>query len=386
MRKKYHLTLALIFSSILCGMSAQAQTATGNEKSNPTLVGFDYQIQEFQLLNQAIGDDCQCLESTRLNKRSIQSVNLSLFKMKSNWAWEAALGYASGNALNDDQNYYPVKLTQTRVNTFYHFYQAVNRLRPFVGVGVQLAFSANNNLVSIPVGVGLRYRLGSSYVHWQTSYDYGVSANLAQNLITQVGIHFSLNKAKKATDNNTSSKSAVSAADALAATKPIVPAEPSVKPVDSTATAKSPVTETDKGQLAANVSAAKPTVPVPVDPNSTKENVQQPQLAKVVYFDTDKWSLAKSATSATLNEVLAFVKMYPTTQIVLSGHTDAVLDQAYNIALSKRRVEAVKAWLLAQGISNSRITISFSGESLPASNNETEEGRALNRRVEIKVQ
>ncbi len=371
-------TLLLIFGSI----TVQAQTSASNETSNPVLLGLDYQVQEFQMLNQRNGDACNCLESSRLNKRAIQSYNLSLFKMNKDWAFEAALGYASGYVLNDDKVYNRFKSAQTRVGAFYHFYQAENRLRPFITAGLQFSLKSEERLMSLPLGLGLRYRMGSTYLHWQTSYDYGLSDNIAQNLITQIGLQFSLKKAKKSTDKLKSDPAPLAVVNQTA----VVPAK-SASPAntaDSSAIAK-----TDNGQLAANQApvAEKPVAPVVADPQTpVAQKQQQAQLAKVVYFDTDKWSLNKPATVTTLNEVLAFVKNYPDTKIMLSGHTDSVLAQSYNLPLSKRRVEAVKAWLMGQGVSSARISTEFSGEIAPAANNQTEEGRALNRRVEIKIQ
>ena len=111
----------------------------------------------------------------------------------------------------------------------------------------------------------------------------------------------------------------------------------------------------------------------------------KPELLRIVYFDTDKHSLNKIETSKVLAEVEAFAKQYPDSKISLTGHTDAILDEAYNLALSKRRVQAVFEWLKSRGISVDRISTAFSGKSEPATSNDTESGRAANRRVVIMV-
>jgi len=69
----------------------------------------------------------------------------------------------------------------------------------------------------------------------------------------------------------------------------------------------------------------------------------------------------------------------------LSGHTDSVGTEAYNQGLSERRVASVKAYIVKKGIDGGRVSGQGFGESKPIADNKTREGRAKNRRVEIKV-
>ena len=68
------------------------------------------------------------------------------------------------------------------------------------------------------------------------------------------------------------------------------------------------------------------------------------------------------------------------------GDTDSIGTDAYNQGLSERRAESVRSHLVDRGVSASRLTAVGYGESQPIASNETEEGRALNRRVELKTQ
>ena len=68
-----------------------------------------------------------------------------------------------------------------------------------------------------------------------------------------------------------------------------------------------------------------------------------------------------------------------------SGHTDNIGTDAYNMALSDRRVNSVKTYVVGKGIDGGRISGEGFGESKPIADNKTAEGRAKNRRVEIKV-
>lgn len=72
-------------------------------------------------------------------------------------------------------------------------------------------------------------------------------------------------------------------------------------------------------------------------------------------------------------------------KVDIAGHTDAVGNEAYNRDLSEQRAAAVKAYLVAHGVEESRIRIAGYGEAKPRATNDTIEGRRLNRRVEIRV-
>ena len=71
--------------------------------------------------------------------------------------------------------------------------------------------------------------------------------------------------------------------------------------------------------------------------------------------------------------------------IKVIGHTDSVGSDTYNQALSERRASSVAAYLLSQGLAPNKLTSEGKGQSQPVAANETEEGRAKNRRVELHV-
>jgi outer membrane protein OmpA-like peptidoglycan-associated protein len=101
-------------------------------------------------------------------------------------------------------------------------------------------------------------------------------------------------------------------------------------------------------------------------------------------FDTATAQLVPGAAT-TLDSVAAVLKEHPTAQIVLEGHTDNIGDPASNRALSQSRADAVKAALVARGVAADRISTAGIGQQQPIAGNETEEGRAQNRRTEIVV-
>jgi OmpA-OmpF porin, OOP family len=101
-------------------------------------------------------------------------------------------------------------------------------------------------------------------------------------------------------------------------------------------------------------------------------------------FDFDK-SVLKPAAKASLDSLAGKVKSLTLEVIVAVGHTDSIGTDAYNQKLSIRRAEAVKKYLVSQGIEAKRIYVEGKGESQPVADNKTKEGRAKNRRVQIEA-
>jgi len=104
-----------------------------------------------------------------------------------------------------------------------------------------------------------------------------------------------------------------------------------------------------------------------------------------VLFDFDK-SVIKPEGAAILDRLVAFMKENPEKRVEFDGYTDWIGTEAYNQKLSERRAAAAQAYVTKQGIDASRVTTKGFGESNPIADNKTKEGRAKNRRVEVKVQ
>ncbi|SDI46075.1 Outer membrane protein OmpA [Pseudomonas flavescens] len=105
-----------------------------------------------------------------------------------------------------------------------------------------------------------------------------------------------------------------------------------------------------------------------------------------VKFDFDK-SQVKQQSLGDIQSLADFMKQYPQTSTVVEGHTDSVGTDAYNQALSERRAKAVRDVLVNQyGVGGTRVEAVGYGESRPVADNATEEGRAINRRVEAEVE
>jgi len=103
-----------------------------------------------------------------------------------------------------------------------------------------------------------------------------------------------------------------------------------------------------------------------------------------VNFDFDKSTLRPEAISI-LNQAAALLDKHERVVVEVAGHTDSVGSEAYNQALSMRRADAVKDYLVSKGVKASRLTAKGYGESQPVASNDTDAGRAENRRVELIV-
>ena len=103
-----------------------------------------------------------------------------------------------------------------------------------------------------------------------------------------------------------------------------------------------------------------------------------------VTFDFAKYDLKPQFYPA-LNTVAATLKEYNQTSVEVSGHTDSVGSDAANQTLSERRANAVAGYLMGQGVQRERFEIVGMGERYPVASNDTDSGRALNRRVEIRL-
>jgi outer membrane protein OmpA-like peptidoglycan-associated protein len=103
-----------------------------------------------------------------------------------------------------------------------------------------------------------------------------------------------------------------------------------------------------------------------------------------IYFDFDKTTL-KTQSYTELNKVVDFLKRNQTVEIEIAGHTDNKGTDEYNRTLSQGRCQAVVDYLVSQGIDSGRLTPKGYGESKPIDTNDTPDGQANNRRVEITV-
>ncbi len=106
-------------------------------------------------------------------------------------------------------------------------------------------------------------------------------------------------------------------------------------------------------------------------------------IFRSIYFDFNKYNIKKEFIPV-LDEGVAIIKSKTAMQVILEGHTDSIGSEKYNMGLSIRRANSVKAYFVKKGVDANRITAVGFGKMQPRYDNKTAEGRKMNRRVEIK--
>lgn len=107
-------------------------------------------------------------------------------------------------------------------------------------------------------------------------------------------------------------------------------------------------------------------------------------FASGLLFDVNKAEL-KQASRTNLTNLAEILNKYPDTEILIEGHADATGTEEWNLELSKLRAESVSGYLAGQQVATNRFTTMGYGEAQPIATNETTEGRAANRRVEVAI-
>ncbi|NNM22728.1 MAG: OmpA family protein [Flavobacteriaceae bacterium] len=103
-----------------------------------------------------------------------------------------------------------------------------------------------------------------------------------------------------------------------------------------------------------------------------------------ILFDTGK-DIPKKVSEPVLKELAKYIKNNPEVKMEIIGHTDSDGEEAYNQDLSRRRAAGVKRWLAENEVGVTNLETDGKGESNPVASNATDAGKALNRRVEVKV-
>jgi outer membrane protein OmpA-like peptidoglycan-associated protein len=107
-------------------------------------------------------------------------------------------------------------------------------------------------------------------------------------------------------------------------------------------------------------------------------------MSDAVLFDTNSAALKPQAQSVLAQTADVMIR-YPDSDLLVKGHTDSTGSEAYNQELSERRAKSVQNFLISKGVAPQRITAIGFGKTMPVATNDTPEGRAQNRRVEIEI-
>jgi outer membrane protein OmpA-like peptidoglycan-associated protein/tetratricopeptide (TPR) repeat protein len=121
-------------------------------------------------------------------------------------------------------------------------------------------------------------------------------------------------------------------------------------------------------------------IDIPLQPLEANASI----VLKNIFFDINKYDLKPESTFE-LDNIYELLKENPTLRIQISGHTDNIGKPTDNMTLSNNRAQAVVKYLVGKGIDPQRLTFKGFGATQPVADNATEEGRAQNRRTELKV-
>jgi outer membrane protein OmpA-like peptidoglycan-associated protein len=130
---------------------------------------------------------------------------------------------------------------------------------------------------------------------------------------------------------------------------------------------------------------------IPESPTSMADTVSVPGVSEpediLIFFDFDETEFIRNSIFSTrISELKDWLDRDSVSRISVTGHTDNIGTGEYNITLGLKRAVSVRKYLEEEGIISSRMDIESGGEDQPSSDNDTEEGRAENRRVVISVQ
>ncbi|MGB8516851.1 MAG: OmpA family protein, partial [Gallionella sp.] len=225
---------------------------------------------------------------------------------------------------------------------------------PFVKLGVD--HTASTNDLNPQSGNGVHSALGLEYKfapHWSAQAQYEVanaktSPGKIANKTTSIGVNYYFDS-------------------------------PYVAPV--VAAIAAPIVMKQPEPVVAPTPAPAPVVVAPAPAPKTIFS-DKPVTIEGASFDTNSAKL-KPAADKKLNEVVEFAAKNKDAKLTVDGYTDSRGKEKANHALSAKRAEAVKAYLVKKGVAADRITAEGKGSANPIGDNKTKAGQALNRRVEV---
>lgn len=287
---------------------------------------------------------------------------------------------------------------------------------PYLGTGFGLNTAANNLRVYVPGSVGFRLRFSENFgLQWESTWQQRLKSNQFQPASHMLGFVFSLPATRKPKQKNEEREQITdSVAELPDRDSDGVPDRddqcPDIKGLHMYLGCPEPeqegMPEAETGTIATEVSTPSPffSVPNESEPSVTslspetslsigfgEQQLSQSELAALnmelqnIYFDHASFELTSEAY-ATLNRAAKLMRDYPELELQVMGHADKTGSERGNIVLSIKRAYTVKYYLVYEKkIPMSRIASDGYSSVEPVGANETEQGRAMNRRVELQL-
>lgn len=291
---------------------------------------------------------------------------------------------------------------------------------PYIGTGFGMNTASNNIRMYVPAVLGVQLQISKNFsIQFETTYKQSLAKNQHQPLTHTAGFVFALSenkkKVKEPKENEKEKEQqndllADSDGDGVADRDDICPdikgkamylgcpEEESTDPIAKTETPKNPQQQTRPPQQTSpepsNAQKEAPVTELNISSHANKEPlrpVSQADMAYLdaamssVYFERGSDELAYSSLGV-LDTVALILNRNPQYNLEVLGHTDNTGSQNNNLVLSIKRAFKVKYYLVYEkGIRMSRINSDGYSSAAPISDNETEQGRARNRRVEFKL-
>lgn len=300
-------------------------------------------------------------------------------------------GYEDLKAFQDPLSTYPrltdpyLKLRAIPISLAGYFHLAPNSsLNPYIfagfgdmiyqrrnGAGVYIPSNSYTTTVNIPMGLGFEIPM-SEKIYFSTVFGYNVTDDNTDNIkvdrldsygSVKIGLNFRVGSSEPA----------------QVAQETYIPKEP-VTRVETVYVEKPIVqTKTDTLYITKTVEVEKPAAP-PTDLSKVEKG--QSMTLEGILFDKGSAKITKSS-EAVLAGVVKTLADNPDIMVEIQGHTDNTGNETANMKLSARRADAVKAYLVQNGIAKDRLTAKGYGQTKPAASNDTPEGRAKNRRIQF---
>jgi OOP family OmpA-OmpF porin len=291
------------------------------------------------------------------------------YNFTKNWGVEGFFDYVPAKTyvypITNNDN---VNIGGYGIEGLYHF-MPESRLVPFLAVGVggihyqNPAGIEDRDKFSVDYGAGLELFLPDSVAKFFMADDLALRADI-RHILPLNGVY------------NDFLYTAGIAFSFGGKTKAVEPPAPVVAPtVEEPAPVVAPIPKVEEPA---------PVVVPPPAPAPKPVIIEKGRQTLDVEFDFDK-STIKKGYYKDIDSLVGVMKQYPDLNVVVEGHTDSVGTAAYNKKLSQRRAEAVKKYMVENGIDANRIKAQGFGMDKPIASNKTKEGRQKNRRVEAAV-